>query len=479
MKMFKTVFFFAILFVAAGCSTSFENVPLADSQTNTERRSIDTTDKNRPVILVAISGGGVRAANLGWVILSELKKLQYTSHGQPRNLLDDVGVISSASGGSVIAAYFGLYGAERLPQFEQDFLIPDNMKTLGEEATNPTSWYRLAISGASRIGLVEEMFDRQLFQHNTLADLNQPNKPFIILNTTDMASGEVFAITPNRFNDICSEFDQLPIATGVAASAAVPIVLTPVSFQNYATTHCADRPVPRWISLALEDRYAPYINIEEYKRARYANDLRRGPDRFRDIQYLYLVDGGLAGNLGINSLLDAVSSLNSTGSILRQINAGDIKKLVVLVINARSDIPNTIYQSPDRPGIAQMVGSVASVPIDSTTASTNSQMRDLLTELKSASENAPKDAKFGGLKVYNIQVDMDQLRGTDPDQKTLRDKAKSIPTSWTISTENRVIIQQTGQLLLKQHPCFQKLLLDMKIEAAFLDRKYARTGCPQ
>jgi len=37
-----------------------------------------------------------------------------------------------------------------------------------------------------------------------------------------------------RFDDVRSNYDGLPMATAVAASAAFPILLTPLSFQDYA-----------------------------------------------------------------------------------------------------------------------------------------------------------------------------------------------------------------------------------------------------
>ena len=63
-----------------------------------------------PLILVAISGGGSRAAALGWVILREVAKFRYSTDGQTRGLIDDIGVVSSVSGGSVIAAHFARAG---------------------------------------------------------------------------------------------------------------------------------------------------------------------------------------------------------------------------------------------------------------------------------------------------------------------------------------------------------------------------------
>ena len=191
-------------------------------------------------------------------------------------MIDDIGVVSSVSGGSVIAAHFALFGPAGLDRFGPDFLVPDNTRTLGLDAVNPITWLQLAITGSSRIDLVEELFDRQLFKGKTFYELNQPGKPYLILNATDMASGEVFAFTPKRFDDICSDLDKEPISAGVAASAAIPIVFSTVAFQNFSARHCRDWPTPQWITTRLDGRYARYLNLETFQLARYANDLRPG-----------------------------------------------------------------------------------------------------------------------------------------------------------------------------------------------------------
>lgn len=489
--MARLAAFVALLLALAGCaSTRFENTPLAAPQPNVEQRALDVSHPERPLVLVAISGGGSRAAALGWVILRDLAKIEYVSDHKMRRLTDDIGVVSSVSGGSVIAAYFALYGAEGLKRFEPAFLARDNMRTLGLDAVNPITWLRLAITGSSRVDVVRQMFDDQLFGGQTFAALNRPGRPYLILNATDMASGDIFAFTPGRFDDICSDLDQEPISVGVAASSAVPIAVSPVALRNFSAEKCKDLPAPKWIKKKLEGRFAPYIELENVKLARYANDLRHGPGSGREIDYLYLLDGGLADNLGIHGLLEAIASPYAAtivagqdaaqhDTILQAINAGRVRKIAVIVINARAEPASGIHQSPSRPGIVKMIGSVTSVPIDSNTASVSSQMEVLLAQLNAAGGGGAGQPQFAGLKVYPVKIDFDQLRASDPAQRALRDRVKEVPTLWTINHDNLLAIEQAGSLLLRQHPCFQRLLLDLGLRPDFVDEEFARAGCRQ
>ena len=476
---------FAALALAGCASPRFENQPLSSAQPNAERRQIDLVHPERPVVLVAVSGGGSRAAALGWSVLRELGAQQYVSDGAARSLADDVGVVSSVSGGSVIAADFALHGKAGLEHFDSAFLQPDNMEALAVDIANPFSLLTSALTGTSRTDRVEALFDARLFDHQRFASLNQPGKPYLVLNATDMSSGEVFAFTPGRFDDICADLDAQSISSAVAASSAVPIVLAPIALRNYSGPGCPAKPASDWPAIELRKTFAPYIDVETYKRARYANDLRRGDNAFHRIDYLYLLDGGLVDNLAVHGLMEALTAPNgprlataggAPSTLLAAMNQGAIRKLVVLSINSRAEADSDMAVTDARPGLAAMFASVASVPIDSASASVSSQLGVLTDTINGAAQAALANAGFSGMQVYKIDIDFDQLR--TPAQADLRHAAKNVPTSWTITRHNRDVIVEAGTTLLHQHPCYQKLLLDMGIAAPFADAGFAATGCP-
>ncbi|HXX82059.1 MAG TPA: hypothetical protein VEI46_10955 [Thermodesulfovibrionales bacterium] len=56
----------------------------------------------------------------------------------------------------------------------------------------------------------------------------------IIINATDMTYGIRVGFTQDMFDAICSDVSHFPVAGSVAASSAVPIVLTPITVRNYA-----------------------------------------------------------------------------------------------------------------------------------------------------------------------------------------------------------------------------------------------------
>ena len=455
-----------VLFAGGCAGTHFENAPLRAGQANPDRRSIDPATPDRPVILMTFSGGGSRAAALAELVLREMARTSYAASDGSRVLTEDVKLISSVSGGSVTSAWFGLHRDRVHPDgdlddLRNDFLTKDNMATLELDAVNPITWFGLVTGKLTRIEAEEALFNERLFHNATLADLNQPGQPFIVLNATDMAGGETFAMVPRRFDDVCSNYDALPVATAVSASAAFPILLTPVGFQDFSEACAGQLRNGAWIKIDLSNPYTPYLNLPEYKEARYANDLRHGPDPYRRIDYLYFLDGGLADNLGTQSLRSALIAPYDDAGVLRAINDGKIRKLVIIIVNARSDAPNNLYRQKNQPGLVSMVQTVTSVPIDANTANSEIALSGLLGELAKATAAVGNSAKFGGMKIYGITVDYDQIPVDTPAHRQLRDQAKDVPTSWSLTGPQLQVTEEAGRFLLRRHPCYRALLADL------------------
>lgn len=450
-----------------GCAAAqYENVALAPRHANPERRSIVPDDPSRPVILMTFSGGGSRASALASAVLADLAATIYRTKSGTHSLTSDVKMISSVSGGSVTAAWFGLHrDAEHpdgdLASLREKFLSQDNMAKLELDAVDPITWVRLAFTGYTRIDALEGLFDATLFGGATMQELNQPGRPVVLLNTTDMAGGETFALSPRRMDDICASLDDLKVSTGVAASAAFPILLSPVGFRDYSGSCAGQVRGDEWARKDLSNPDTVHVNLEKYRDARYTNDLRHGENPFRVIDSLYFLDGGLADNLGTKTLRTTILEPYEDLNVLSAINHGKIGKLVVIVVNARSDPPNKLYQATTTPGLVSAINAVTSVPIDANTANSQANLTQLLVELAAAA--ATDDGKFHGMQIYGVLVDFDQMPSDTPEHRQLRDVVKDIPTSWTITAGQLQAIDDAAHLLLRSDPCFAALLTHLDV----------------
>src|ERR1700730_4647762 len=112
------------------------------------------------------------------------------------------------------------------------------------------------------------------------------------------------------------------------------------------------------------------------------------PNAFRRIDYVHLLDGGVADNQGIHSLLEAVVSPHGPTRLIEAINKGEVQNIVIVSVNARSDPASDLDQQASTPGVVDMIKSVASVPIDAETASVNANMQLLIDTLSQAGRGA-------------------------------------------------------------------------------------------
>lgn len=446
--------------LAACASPRIENQKLLSGEANPEYRVVVPSSPDRPLILMAFSGGGTRASALSATVLKELTQTTYRAGDGIHALSDDVKLVSSVSGGSVTAGWVALNGVAGLDQFRRQFLEKDNMAVLRGNLFNPLFWGKIAFTPYGRINVLEDIYDQELFLGATLAETNRADRPVVVLNATDMAGGETFSFTPSRFDDICASFGRTKVSTGVAASAAFPILLAPVAFKNYQP-HCPGNiRSAHWAEIEGAAASEPQVNLQEYRLARYTNDLRRRQDAFRDIRYVHLLDGGVADNLGIGAIRSALTSTHDDTHLLAAINSNRVGKLVVVVVNARSDPPNKVYESGASPGVWAQLRTVTSVPIDAASQNSQAILNALLTEFARMRASSGQEG-LADFRVYGVTVDFDALPADTEEHRRLRDAAKTVPTSWTLTPAQLQTTETVGRFLMEQSACYRQLINDL------------------
>ena len=128
----------------------------------------------------------------------------------------------------------------------------------------------------------------------------------------------------------------------VAASSAVPILLSPMTLKNYAQ-ECRERGVqPRAAAGSDGDFRARMFWMQA---SSYLNAERR--------PFIHLVDGGVADNLAVRRLLDRAlieGALAKRGDIARVVKGG-VHKLIVISVNSGRDPSNNVDASDRLPGV--------------------------------------------------------------------------------------------------------------------------------
>ena len=225
-------------------------------------------DEDAPVkgTALCLSGGGYRAMLFHLGTLWRLNELGY---------LPKLDRISSVSGGSITAGVLALNwshldfdGNDVARQFKT--LVVEPVRRLGAKTIDVPSVLR-GVFGFGSVGdKVANAYRKQLFGDATLQDL--PESPFFVINATNMQSGVLWRFTKEytwdyRVGQIKNP--RIALAVAVAASAAFPPVLSPVTLKLEHAT------------------FTPKTG----------KDLQRPPFTTRVI----LTDGGVYDNLGLET----------------------------------------------------------------------------------------------------------------------------------------------------------------------------------
>ena len=419
-------------------------------------------------VVLAFSGGGTRAASFAYGVLQELNEIQIEWKGRKKRLLDEVDIISSVSGGSFTGAYYALYRDKLFDgAFERELLKKDIEKALLSAALSPANWPKLAGSSFGRSDLAAEYYHQNIFGKATFQDLiDQGTRPFLMINATDMTTAAQFPFIQDQFDLICSDLADLPVARAVASSSAFPGLLTPLTFQSYAGS-CQYR-TPPWVKLAEEDRRtAPErANLAE-DRLSYYQTPAWGVKR----DYVHLIDGGVADNIGLRSLIFALESTDPAYSIQRQVDLEIIEKLVIIVVNAATDPESKRDKTAKVPGLIDVLTSAAVIPLGNYSFDTVNRARTIVQEynegvlMRNACEKVLKkacpDAKLPGGDLYSVDVYLSQVAFdfiTDP---KIRYQFKNLPTTFALPAKTVDALKQMGRELLQNDPQIRRLLQEL------------------
>jgi NTE family protein len=451
----------AILSLAAvaGCASRPINPPLqaydhtAGYRADTANLRPDTDPTT--VMALAFSGGGTRAAAFSFGVLEELRRTPIVVDGKPRRLLDEVDFISGVSGGSFTALAYALHGERLFADYDRRFLKRDVQGTLIGRAFSPTQWPRLASGGFGRSELAAEYYDEILFDSATFGDLVASTTPRVIVAGTDLSTGARFGFTQGDFDHICSDLSRVRLSRAAAASSAVPVLLSPVTFNNYAG-RCGFHD-SEWAAAHFAHAARGARMQERSRETALLWDSARRP-------FLHVVDGGVSDNLGLRALLEGLEALETSGEMRALLNVRNFRRVVVIVVNAQSGVRTDWDQSEAPPGSIEILLQAAGVPIDRYSHESLQHLRSAVERWNTARELDAMRARLFGrsegdtfeLKLYAIDVSFDAV--ADP---TERDYLKALPTSFALPPEDVDRLRATAARLLRESAAYRELVSEL------------------
>ena len=450
---------FISVLALVGCTTQFTiNVPLEHYNPDYGYRlkGVAAPDRSEELLLIlTFSGGGTRAAALSYGVLSELARTRIAIQGRERRLIDEVDMISSVSGGSFTAAYYGLFGDRIFEDFESRFLKRNFDKGLSSQLLNPANWARLVSSGFSRGDMAARYFDKHLFEGRTFGDIEARGGPALLINATDIVLGAQFGFSQTQFDWICSDLSKFPIARAVAASSAVPVLFTALTLRNYSG-ECGFKPPP-WFVDALQSRE---VSTRRFQRAEGLASYLNATER----PYIHLLDGGLADNLGLRSALDQVILAGSAWSALRTAGLERTRKIVFVVVNAESEAPTQWSQRKSAPKMGGVLNAATTVTVSRYNFETLELLRqsaakwaqDIRTN-RCLQTSGTAASKCGDIKFYLVEINFDALKNEEE-----RSFLKGTPTSFSLPADVVDRLRDAGVQLLTESAIYRRLLRDMR-----------------
>ena len=380
------------------------------------------------LVLVAFSGGGTRAATFSYGVLKALAATEITTENGPRSLLHEIDVISSVSGGSFTSAYYGLRGDRIFEDFEDHFLRKNVEGALIGQVLNPINWVRLLSSSYGKSDLAARYYDKILFDKATFADLHRPDAPLVVINSTDLATGVRFPFNKPMFDLICADLDQYPVSRAVAASSAVPVVLSPITLKSFAGT-CGYEP-PAWLDEAKKDEMTTHRKLE-------ARDLEGYLDK-KKRPWVHLVDGGIADNLGLRSFYNSVSLMGDPHLAFDKFGHPDVRQILIISVNSHAKPKSDWALERAAPSLFQMLGSISSAQIDRYSVDTLDLVRSAYKKWTEQVSTAEHPVSF-----YFIEVSFEAVK-----DDAERDFLNNIGTNFDLNDEQvDRLISAAGQAL--------------------------------
>lgn len=433
-----------------GCAT----YGVIDNQSQTENDapknySLMNYDANHSrsddiTLVLAFSGGGSRAAALSYGVLEGLRDTTITIDDKEVKLLDEVDMITSVSGGSFTAAYYGLHGNKIFENFEKDFLRRDYVSEWLYGVASPFLWF----SDKGRTDIATRIYEQRLFKGATFADLSQKDGPLILINASDLGGGVRFSFIQEYFDLLCSNIASFPIARAVTASSAVPVMLNPVVLKNHKGCYNAAQNYLEELneSRIEEAKLAPQL-IETVKTLRsYKNRDER--------QYIHLVDGGITDNLGLMAFYELVEIGGGITNFMERIGSKPSKRLVIISVNASTKPRYNIEHTNEIPDIEPTVSAVTDTQLHRYNAATISLIRRSMERWSDELSNF-----WQPIDPYFIEISFEGIQ-----QESRRIFFNQIPTSLSLSEEQADELTKVGVELLQNNTDFQRLLDDVERE---------------
>lgn len=456
----------ALCLLVAACSSAHYAINPPLPQVDPERgyrlqRYVAQDPQDSLLLHVSFSGGGLRAATLGLGVLDELRATAIDWDGRHERLFDQLDIVMGLSGGSMLAGALAMGGEAGLARFEDALLRGSPQSDFARSLFSPSTLWRLGSPNYGRSDAFERFLDERLFHGTTFADLSErPHKPFAVIYASDMVNGGRFEFVQEQFDFLCSDLGGVKLARAVAASSAVPLLLSPVTFWNHAGGAPGQDCGPPLLRQAAAGPPAAALSrrlseLESYRELQ--GDRPRRP-------FIHLVDGGLADNVSVRGPTDYIGQFGGIVSSARFAGYRHLRRVVFIVVNAETSASAPEDLSAQVPGPLRTALALADIPINRNSDAALGQMRATVQawreEVRRAQAQGEGTPFAADVEFHLIEVTLD-----DPDP-ALSERLKAIPTTLELPAADVALLREHARQRLRAAPAYRAMLRSLQAGAS-------------
>ena len=404
-------------------------------------------DPREIIVWLALSGGGTRAAALAYGVMERLQEVAVQSDETQKtasNLLKEVDYISSVSGGSFAAAFYSLnkdnQGWGGL--FKDHFLYQNIQSAVLTRLFSPHNWLRVALTNYGRSDLAADYYDNYIFDGKKFRHL--PERPQLIINSSDLVVGRRFEFTQQDFNCLGSWIADYRIADAVTASSAFPGAFTSILLENHGPhNECPSAPPDKkslgrclTVQESLSEQFVSTDKGEKLRNSIFVSaEKKRNYCQIPRTVRIHLSDGGITDNLGLEPLLHRLKDTSSR--IYTQIQRKRAKALIVIAVNAATAPEEYLGTYLGSAWFGRVLLRGTDIFLEKASLETLRRTREeVFVEVQRLSPSTD---------VYFLEVTFEDIK--DPVQKH---RLQNLPTSLKLEQEEVVELIEVGRQLLEE-----------------------------
>jgi NTE family protein len=223
--------------------------------------------------------------------------------------------------------------------------------------------------------------------------------------------------------------------------------------------------VPSWVKLFTDSADPPRPAaraIRSLKAAEAYGDSVHRP-------YIHLVDGGVADNVGMRGVLDALEILESLHEAGVPTPLDSARRIIVFIVNSLSSPPTNWDESESPPGTVDVLLKAAGTPIDAFSYEAVELLKDTAARwqtLRRIRNSAAYAANKDPAVAAALRVPDAEIYAIDVSFPALKDKAELAylnqqPTSFVLPPEAVDRLRAAAGTIIMASPEFQRLLKDL------------------